>query len=76
MNLNCEKCGKLIKHGEIYMSITRYDEYYSDEMHNDNEIVNVVDAEALVILCSSCGNEYTPEKLRQIIDPQLGIIEI
>ena len=75
MDQNCDKCEKLIKHGEAYVTITREVEYFTNDLRG-HDVVEVIDAESIVVFCKKCGDDISFKKIKQMIHQQLGINEI
>jgi len=67
MDQHCDKCKKLIKHGSNYVTITREIEHFSDDLQEGSEVVSVIDAEQIIILCTTCGDNFKASKVKQII---------
>ena len=62
MDQNCNKCGKTIKHGSAYVAITREVEAYENNSNEREEVVNVIDAELVLVFCTTCGNALNADK--------------
>jgi hypothetical protein len=68
MDQICNKCGKLIKHGDSYVAIIRNVEYFENKLHKKHEVISVVDSEELKTFCTSCGEIITANSIKDIID--------
>ena len=68
MDQICDRCDKLIKHGDAYVTITREVEYLTDDLHEGYEVSDVIDAEGLKTFCISCGEMISANKIKEIIE--------
>ena len=67
MNLTCNICGKLIKHGNAYVTIVRNVEHFENVIVKNHEEITVIDSEELVTFCDCCGNKFNANTLKQIM---------
>jgi hypothetical protein len=63
----CERCGKPIPKGNAYVCIYRSIEHIEHSVSQNEDIAQIIDADILIALCSSCGNKFDAETLVKII---------
>jgi hypothetical protein len=63
----CAKCGTEIGYETAYVSITRSVERADHDLATDAVSIQVINAEEIISLCSSCGNLFDAENISQIV---------
>lgn len=67
LELNCDRCGKLISKGSAYVSINRNIEQLIHNVIEDSDEIEVIDSFMLLALCPTCGNKFSIEQISNII---------
>lgn len=63
----CDRCSKPIPKGNAYVCISRSIEQIEHNIAENQDEVQVIDADIIIALCGSCGNKFDTASLQKIV---------
>lgn len=61
----CDLCGKIIKHGNACVEVSRQVEQIDWDEALSDSVITVIDSDGLLMLCAGCGNRLSTERLKE-----------
>jgi ribosomal protein S26 len=64
---SCDRCSKPIPKGNAYVCIYRSIEQIEHNIAENQDEVQVIDAEIIIALCGNCGNKFDTAALHKLV---------